>query len=91
MQTNEVKSVTAACSARQDVERSDTKPQDVQPDVPPCPTGWEPLRWKKFNENLTRAHELTGVMVISEGGWETVAVILMDEVDRLRALVAPQG
>jgi hypothetical protein len=44
-------------------------------------------RFAKFRENAERAGRLTGVHVVSSCGWEAVAVRLMDEIDRLQAIV----
>lgn len=38
-------------------------------------------RWDKMTENSKRGEKLTGVLPISGSGWETVCVLLMDEVE----------
>jgi tRNA A37 threonylcarbamoyladenosine modification protein TsaB len=51
----------------------------------PCPPTIEPARWQKMWENAHRAEAMTGWAPITAEGWEKVAVLLMDEVDRLEA------
>jgi len=53
------------------------------------PAGMTKERWKKLWENTTRAERMTGVAVLSAEGWEIVAVLLMDQIDVLRAKPKP--
>ncbi len=57
----------------------------------PPPEGVTEQRWKIMGRNLREAERLTGIAVMSAEGWETVAVILMDQLREAKKSTTTNG
>jgi hypothetical protein len=58
---------------------------------PPAPNNWCPKMWAKHYENTRRVERHTGIVPIATESWETVAVCLMDALDRANRELKKRG